>query len=174
MASQVTIYEGVNKSGSPVERTSRFFHASIINREETIMKAIILKPGKHGEVVDIDLSYNNLRSLVGGNIEMTYPFEDEYLAVISNEEAKLLDLPPNRADRRSDASIADIYCGTMVVVALAPEGDYRDLTDEEENLVMKMWGPLEGKDDWGGAKPNMDFHIYAGDDALAFFMGEMR
>ena len=137
------------------------------------MKAIVIKPGKYAQITEIDPIYNVLRSLVGGNIEMTYPFEDEYLAVISNEEAKLLDLPPNRAARRSDGSIADIYCGTMVVVALAPEGDYRDLTDEEENLVMKMWGQPEGKDDWGGAKPNMDFHIYAGDDALAFFMGGM-
>ena len=137
------------------------------------MKAIILKPGKYGEVGDIDLSYANLLTLVGGNIEMTYPFEDEYLAVISNEEAKLLDLPPNRAIRRPDGSIADIYCGTLVVVALAPEGDYRDLTDEEESLVMEEWGSPEDKDTWGGTKPNMDFHIYAGDDALAFFMGGM-
>ena len=138
------------------------------------LKAIVIKPGKFAQVKDIDPTYSALRSLVGGNIEMTYPFEDEYLAVVSNEEAKLLGLPPNRAARRSDGSISDIYCGTMIVVALAPEGDYRDLTDEEENLVMKMWGPLEGKDDWGGAKPNMDFHIYAGDDARAFFMGGMR
>ena len=137
------------------------------------MKTIVIKPGKYARIEDIDLAYPALRTLVGGNIEMTYPFEDEYLAVISNEEAKLLDLPPNRAVRCSDGSIADIYCGTMVVVALAPEGEYRDLTKTEAKTILQMWGSPEDKDSWGGAIPNMDFHIYAGDDALAFFMGGM-
>ena len=123
------------------------------------MKAIVIKPGKYARIEDIDPTYSTLRSLVGGNIEMTYPFEDEYLAVISNEEAKLLDLPPNRAARRTDGSVADIYCGTMVVVALAPEGEYRDLTKREAKTVLQMWGPPEDKDSWGGAKPNTTIRI---------------
>ena len=123
------------------------------------MKAIVIKPGKYARIEDIDPTYSTLRSLVGGNIEMTYPFEDEYLAVISNEEAKLLDLPPNRAARRTDGTVADIYCGTMVVVALAPEGEYRDLTKREAKTVMKMWGSPEDKDTWGGAKPNMAIRV---------------
>ena len=123
------------------------------------MKAIVIKPGKYAQITEIDPTYNVLRSLVGGNIEMTYPFEDEYLAVISNEESKLLDLPPNRAVRRNDGSVADIYCGTMVVVALAPEGEYRDLTNKEAKMVLQMWGQPEDKDSWGGAKPNMAIRV---------------
>ena len=123
------------------------------------MKAIVIKPGKYARIEDIDPTYSTLRTLVGGNIEMTYPFEDEYLAVISNEEAKLLDLPPNRAARRNDGSVADIYCGTMVVVALAPEGEYRDLTKKEAKMVLQMWGQQEDKDSWGGAKPNMSIRV---------------
>ena len=123
------------------------------------MKAIIIKPGKFARIEDIDPTYTELRTLVGGNIEMTYPFEDEYLAVISNEESKLLDLPPNRAVRRNDGSVADIYCGTMVVVALASEGEYRDLTNKEAKTVLQMWGSPEDKDSWGGAKPNMAIRV---------------
>ena len=123
------------------------------------MKAIVIKPGKYARIEDIDPTYSTLRSLVGGNIEMTYPFEDEYLAVISNEESKLLDLPPNRAVRRNDGSVADIYCGTMVVVALAPEGEYRDLTNKEAKTVLLMCGSPEDKDSWGGAKPNMAIRV---------------
>ena len=125
------------------------------------LKAIVIKPGKFAREEDLDLSYSALRSLVGGNIEMTYPFEDEYLAVISNEESKLLDLPPNRAIRSANGSVIDIYCGTMVVVALAPEGEYRDLTRREAKTVLQMWGPPEDKDDWGGAKPNMAIRVFA-------------
>ena len=123
------------------------------------MKAIVIKPGKYARIEDIDPTYSTLRTLVGGNIEMTYPFEDEYLAVITNEEAKLLDLPPNRAVRRNDGSVADIYCGTMVVVALATEGEYRDLTNKEAKTVLQMWGSPEDKDSWGGAKPNMAIRV---------------
>ena len=63
------------------------------------LRAIVIKPGKFAQVKDIDPTYSALRSLVGGNIEMTYPFEDEYLAVISNEEAKLLVLPPKGVEK---------------------------------------------------------------------------
>ena len=123
------------------------------------MKAIIMKPGKYGEAKDIDPTYNNLCNLVGGYIEMTYPFMEANLAVISNEESKLLDLSPNRAARWEDGTIADIYCGPMVVVGLDDDGEFRSLTDEEENLIMEKWGRPEDKDDWGGTKPNMSFCI---------------
>ena len=113
------------------------------------LKAIVIKPGKFAGVKDINPTYSALRSLVGGNIAMTYPFEDEYLAVISNEEAKLLDLPPNRAARRTDGTVADIYCGTMVVVALAPEGEYRDLTRAEAKMVLSVWDRPDEHIRWG-------------------------
>ena len=135
------------------------------------LKAIVIKPGKFAREEDLDLSYHGLRTLVGGNIEMTYPFEDEYLAVISNEESKLLDLPPNRAIRSADGSVIDIYCGTMVVVALAQEGEYRDLTRREAKTVLQMWGPPEDKDDWGGAKPIMAIRVFATAEAAEMLGG---
>ena len=117
------------------------------------MRTVILKPGKFAKVDDIDLSYQTLSNFVGGYIEMTYPFSDEEIAVISNEEAKLLDLPPNRAIRNSDGRVLDIYCGPMIVVALDHEGNYRSLTRREIDLVMKEWLEPESKADWGGVKP---------------------
>ena len=128
------------------------------------LKAIVIKPGKFARVEDLDLSYNKLRDVVGGFIEMTYPFPDEEIAVISNEESKLLDLAPNRAIRRADGTVIDIYCGVMIVVALAPEGEYRSLTTEEVNLVMAVWERPETKADWGGVRPNMTIRVYAGGD----------
>ena len=135
------------------------------------MKAIVIKPGKFARVTDLDLSYHSLRSLVGGYIEMTYPFPDEEIAVISNEEAKLLDLAPNRAIRRADGTVIDIYCGVMIVVALAPEGEYRSLTTEEVNQVMAVWERPEGKSDWGGAKPNTTIRVFANPEAVEMLGG---
>ena len=135
------------------------------------MKSIVIKPGKFARVEDLDLSYHSLRSLVGGYIEMTYPFPDEEIAVISNEESKLLDLAPNRAIRRADGSLIDIYCGVMVVVALAPEGEYRDLTEEEVSLILRTWECPETKSDWGGAKPNTTIQIFASAEAVDLLGG---
>ena len=135
------------------------------------LQAIVIKPGKPARLRDIDPSYHNLRSLVDGYIEMTYPFSDEEIAVISNEEAKLLDLAPNRAIRRADGTVIDIYCGTMVVVALAPEGEYRSLTEEEVSLVLQTWGPPETKSDWGGAKPNTTIRVFADTEAVEMLGG---
>ena len=135
------------------------------------MKSIVIKPGKFARVTDLDLSYHSLRSLVGGYIEMTYPFPDEELAVIGNEEAKLLDLAPNRAIRRADGTVIDIYCGVMIVVALAPEGEYRSLTIEEVNQVMAVWERPEGKSDWGGAKPNTTIRVFANPEAVEMLGG---
>ena len=117
------------------------------------MRTVILKPGKFAKVDDIDLSYQTLSNLVGGYIEMTFPFADEEIAVISNEEAKLLELPPNRGIRNSDGRVLDIYCGPMIVVALDHEGNYRSLTRREIDLVMKEWLEPESKADWDGVKP---------------------
>ena len=135
------------------------------------MKAIVIKPGRYACIKDLDLSYHNLRTLVGGYIEMTYPFPDEEIAVISNEEAKLLDLAPNRGIRSSKGEVIDIYCGTMVVVALAPEGEYRSLTDEEVNLVLQTWECPETKDDWDGVKPNMTIRVVSNIDAVEMLCG---
>jgi len=135
------------------------------------LKAIVIKPSKYAQVKDINPTYSTFRTLVGGNIEMTYPFEDEYLAVISNEEAKLLDLAPNRAIRRDDGTVVDIYCGTMVVVALAPKSEYRDLTKREAKAVLQMWGSPEDKDSWGGAKPNTTIRVFANPEAVEMMGG---
>ena len=135
------------------------------------IRILLVEPMEKPKLVNIEHSLKSLQKLVGGNIEMTYPFEDEYLAVISNEESKLLDLPPNRAIRRADGSVIDIYCGTMVVVALAPEGEYRDLTNKEAKTVMKMWGVPEDKDDWGGAKPNTTIRVFASPEAIEMMGG---
>ena len=137
------------------------------------MKAVVIKPGKYARVADLDLSYHSLRTLVGGYIEMTYPFPDEEIAVISNEEAKLLDLTPNRAIRRDDGSVIDIYCGAMVVVALAPEGECRDLTEDEVNLVLQTWEHPETKSDWGGAKPNTTIRVIANHVAVEMLGGAL-
>lgn len=61
-----------------------------------MMKVVLLEPRKYAKVVEIEHTLENMQKVVGGYIEAVYPFEDE-VAVICNEEGKLLGLPLNRA-----------------------------------------------------------------------------
>jgi len=59
----------------------------------------------------------------------------------------------------------------MVIVALAPEGEYRSLTTEEANQVMAVWEHPETKSDWGGAKPNTTIRVIANPEAAEMLGG---
>ena len=52
------------------------------------MNVLIVEPGKHPRLADIDESLESLQKIVGGYIEAIYPFEDE-IAIICDEESKL-------------------------------------------------------------------------------------
>lgn len=51
-----------------------------------------------------------MQAMVGGDIEVTYPFEDE-VAIILNESGKINGLPLNRAIYTEDGDMQDIYAG---------------------------------------------------------------
>ena len=69
------------------------------------------------------------RVMVGGDIEVTYPFEDE-VAIILNESGKINGLPLNRAIYTEDGDMQDIYAGDFLVVGLT-EDDFGSLTSEQ-------------------------------------------
>lgn len=58
--------------------------------------AILVKPNKSPEIIELEDSLPVLQSLVEGYIEEFTPFEDE-VAIICNEEGKINGLPLNRA-----------------------------------------------------------------------------
>ena len=62
------------------------------------MKVLVVEPGKAPYESDISPGLESLQKAVGGYIEITYPFDDP-VAVVCNEEGKLLGLPLNRALR---------------------------------------------------------------------------
>lgn len=67
--------------------------------------------------------------MVGGDIEVTYPFEDE-VAIILNESGKINGLPLNRAIYTEDGDMQEIYAGDFLVVGLT-EDDFGSLTSEQ-------------------------------------------
>ena len=64
----------------------------------------------------------------GGNIGASYPFSDP-VAIVYNDEGKLMGLPLNRALRDESGEAYDVVAGTFLVVGLGEE-DFASLTPE--------------------------------------------
>ena len=62
----------------------------------TIMKVLMVEPGKSPYAAEIESGLKSLQAAVGGDIQAVYPYEDP-VALICNEEGKLMGLPLNRA-----------------------------------------------------------------------------
>ena len=94
------------------------------------MKVLMIEPGKKPRMAEIDGSLEGMQKVVGGYIQAIYPFEDP-VALICNEEGKLLELPFNRALRDEDGDIYDIVAGTFFLCSAPPDSDsFKDLSDK--------------------------------------------
>ncbi len=110
-------------------------HSRYGNEKEggyTIMKVLMVEPGKSPYAAEIESGLKSLQAAVGGDIQAVYPYEDP-VALICNEEGKLMGLPLNRALFDDDGHIYDIVSGNFLIVGLGEE----DFTDLSPDLMEK-------------------------------------
>lgn len=96
--------------------------------ENSLIDVLLVEPGQYPKQIKIGSDLDDLRGAVDGDIECTYPFEDE-VGIILNECGKLLGLPLNRAMRTNDGEVYDIYAGPFLVVGLT-EDNFGSLSPE--------------------------------------------
>ena len=114
------------------------------------MQVIVVEPKKKPMVQDIGSDLESMQKIVDGSIEAVYPF-DEPVALICNEEGKLLNLPLNRALRDDEGNVYDIISGTFFVCAASPDSDrFEDLTDQQVKTYMDRFAMPEMFLDVGG------------------------
>ena len=92
------------------------------------MKVVLVKPGESAVITDIVSSLESMQEIVGGYIEAVYPFDDP-VALVCNEEGKLIHLKPCRYLCNEDGDILDIIFGTFFICGLSEDG-FDSLTDE--------------------------------------------
>lgn len=95
----------------------------------TILK---IEPGKHPVTAEIDGSLESLQQTVGGYIQAVYPFEDP-VAVVCNDDGKLLGLEPNRCLCDDHGKIYDVLVGTFFICGIKGE----NFATLPENLLRK-------------------------------------
>ena len=107
------------------------------------MKVVVVEPKKKPMVQDISSDLESMQRIVGGFIQAIYPFE-EPVALICNEEGKLLNLPLNRALRDDKGNVYDIISGTFFVCAAPPDSNhFAGLTDQQVKTYMEWFAMPE-------------------------------
>lgn len=87
-------------------------------KERTTIDVIMVEPGKEARVMTMNDSLEAMQDAVGGLIEEYMPFEDE-VALVCNDEGKLLGMPPSRTIRSDDGQVVDVIAGPFFI-AYAP------------------------------------------------------
>ena len=78
-----------------------------------------------------------MQKLVGGHIQAVYPFDDP-VAIVCNDEGKLLGLPMNRALTDDHGVPYDIVCGTFFMVGLAKDR-FASMTKQQIEKYQKKY-----------------------------------
>ena len=89
---------------------------------------LVVEPLKKAYTKEI-CGLEEMQQLVGGYIQAVYPFE-EPVALVMNEEGKLLGLPYNRPLFGEDGKPYDLICGTFFVAGVGEE-NFISLTDRQ-------------------------------------------
>lgn len=114
------------------------------------MLVLVVEPEKKPYLKEIDGKLNTMQELVGGFIQAVYPFEDR-VAIVCNEEGKIIGLPLNRALRDNNGRPYDIISGTFFICAAPDDSeDFQSLNGEQITEYTAIFGTPEIFIDIGG------------------------
>lgn len=102
------------------------------------MKVLAIMPGRAPEEMEIDGTLESMQQIVGGLIQAIYPWADS-VALVCNDEGKLLGLEPNRYLMNEEGEVYDIICGPFFICGLGKE-DFVSLTPELMERYKQMFG----------------------------------
>lgn len=100
-----------------------------MEQTENTLSVLKIAPGQYPQQVEIDNNLKALQEAVGGSIGASYPFEDP-VAIVYNDDGKLMGLPLNRALRDEDGLMYDAVAGDFLVVGLG-EGEIKAVLEEK-------------------------------------------
>ena len=111
-----------------------------MEKNENTLSVLKITPGQYPQQVEIDNNLKALQEAVGGTIAAVYPFADP-VAIICNDDGKLMGLSLNRALRDENGQMYDAVAGDFLVVGLGEE-DFASLTMGDMYTIQKY---LESK-----------------------------
>lgn len=100
------------------------------------IKGIHVRVGEKPEVIEFEETYQNLRALVQGDIQLV--FLDNNTAMFCNEVGKLIGLEGNR-----ELDNGDVIAGNFIIVGDDGGEESISLTDEQIDKYMKRFDKIE-------------------------------
>ena len=82
--------------------------------ERDKIRVIVCRVDERAEMIEIDDKLEAMQEVVGGLIQEYMPWEDE-VAIICNEEGKMMGLPLNRGIRSDEGQLQDIIAGDFFI-----------------------------------------------------------
>lgn len=101
------------------------------------MEVLLVEPGKEARIAEIGNDLKSLQAAVGGYIEATYPFDDP-VALVCNDEGKIMQMPLNRALRDDAGKIYDAVAGPFFICGLG-EDDFCSLPKDLQDKYMEKF-----------------------------------
>ena len=108
------------------------------------MNILIVEPSSPPRTAVISHDLPSMQGVVGGLIQAIYPFDEE-VALICNDEGKLMGLPPNRVLRHPETDeIYDVVVGTFFLCAAPAHSEkFESLAEEQIQRYTKYFSTLE-------------------------------
>lgn len=105
--------------------------------EQNKINVLLVKPNQIPKMVTINSDLKSLQNVVGGNIQVVYPFYDE-VAIVCNDEGKLDNLNLNRGLFDENGNLYDIIAGNFFVCDCSGE-DFGSLKEEHIAKYKEMF-----------------------------------
>lgn len=105
-------------------------------KEDEYIDILLIEPLRKPKRIHLKHTLENLQNAVEGHIQSIYPFEDP-VAIICNDDGKIIGLYPNRSLRDDDGEIYDIIFGNMLITGLTFDNFgslSEDMMQKYENL----------------------------------------
>ena len=103
------------------------------------IEVIWVQPMREAQVIEIDNDLESMQELVDGYIEEYMPFEDD-IAIVCNEEGKMMGFPPNRTIYDEDGYIQDVICGSFFIChAPADSEEFKPLPEDMKKKYMEKF-----------------------------------
>lgn len=101
------------------------------------IKILVVNPHEYPVVQEVDDALETYQELVGGYIQVLYPWKDK-VGLVCNDEGKIMGLEANRELTTEDGQVYDIIAGTFFICGLGND-DFKSLTDEQIKKYTEMF-----------------------------------
>lgn len=103
-----------------------------------MIKVVLVKPGKSAEALEIPNTLKAKQEIVGGDIEVAYPFADRAAIICNENSVSLENCMPNRGLRDRNGALYSILFGDFMIAGLSDD-NFCSLSEEQMKYYLQAY-----------------------------------